>query len=98
MSDSAKSQPAALLEVKVTPNASRTEIVGWTEDGALRLRVQSPPQDGKANKAALAFLAKRLGVSKSRARIVRGESARQKTVAIDGLRPCDLDRLLGKTP
>lgn len=89
--------PPAMLEVKVTPNASRTEIAGWDEAGVLRLRVQSPAQDGKANKAVLAFLAESLGVSKSRVRIVRGETSRQKWVAIAGLQPCDLDRLLGKT-
>lgn len=83
-----------LLSLKVIPNASRDEISGWQEDGSLKLRIQSPPLDGKANKAVIAFLAKTLGIPKSRLSIERGESSRQKVVAIKGLEHSELMRLL----
>lgn len=73
------------LPVKVLPNASRSEIVGWLDDGTLKIRIQSPPQDGKANKALIAFLAKETGVSKSQISIARGETNRQKLIAFDRL-------------
>ena len=53
------------------------------EDGQLKIRVTVVPEDGKANKAVIALLAKALGVSKSSVTIVRGETARDKLVRID---------------
>lgn len=73
------------LAIKVQPNASRTEFSGWLEDGTLKIRIQSPPQDGKANKALLQFLAKEIGVSKNQISILRGETSRQKVIAFRDL-------------
>jgi uncharacterized protein (TIGR00251 family) len=57
-----------LLAIRVTPKASRNEITGSTvgSDGskALIVRVTSAPEDGKANSAVIALLAKTIGVSK----------------------------------
>ena len=73
-----------MLEVRITPNASRDEIVGLLPDGVWRIKVQSPPVEGAANKRLVVFLARAAGVSKSRVRIVRGETSRRKTIEIDG--------------
>lgn len=81
------------LSIRVQPNASRNEIVGWLDDGSLKIRIQTPPQDGKANKALIAFLAKELGVSKNQISILRGETSRQKVIAIDQLSHTQLQRL-----
>jgi uncharacterized protein len=35
------------LSVKIVPNASKNEIVGWLENN-LKIRVQAPPEKGKA--------------------------------------------------
>lgn len=72
------------IRVRVQPRASRTEIVG-EHDGALRIRVAAPPVDGEANAELVRFLAKKLGVAKSRVRIVAGETGRMKTVEVDGI-------------
>jgi uncharacterized protein (TIGR00251 family) len=72
------------LSVKVTPNASRNEITGFTE-GVLQLKVAAPPVKGKANKELTAFLSRTLGVSKSSISIVKGHTSRNKVIIIDGL-------------
>jgi uncharacterized protein (TIGR00251 family) len=69
------------IEVKVTPRASRNEIVGM-RDGVLTVRVTAAPVDDAANRALVKLLAKRAGVAPSRISIVRGERSRRKRVAI----------------
>lgn len=72
------------IRVKVSPNARANEVVGWEMDPragrVLRVRVQAPPVDGKANRALVAFLAQHLGLSKSKVHLVKGASSRLKTV------------------
>ena len=70
--------------VRLTPRAGRDDVVGVV-DGILRARVTAPPVDGAANEALLRLLAGRLGVARRDVRLVGGESARQKAVAVDGL-------------
>lgn len=74
------------IHVKVAPNARSNEIIGWEEDPrsgrVLRIRLQAPPVDGKANKALLAFLSGELGVPRSRLAIVRGHTSRIKVIAL----------------
>lgn len=74
------------LAVKVTPGASRSEIIGWEQDPhagrVLKLRIAAPPVDGKANKEVAAFLAKRLGVPKSSIELLHGDSSRVKLLNI----------------
>ena len=90
----ANNQDSTLLSVKVTPNASRNQIVSW-EDDILKIRIQSPPLDGKANKALIAFLSKQTRLSKSRIAIQRGETGRQKWIAFNGIYRTDLLQRLG---
>jgi|TARA_B110000305_G_C19280007_1_gene558753 uncharacterized protein (TIGR00251 family) len=90
----ANNQDSTLLSVKVTPNASRNQIVSW-EDDILKIRIQSPPLDGKANKALIAFLSKQTRLSKSRIAIQRGETGRQKWIAFNGIDRTDLLQRLG---
>ncbi len=70
--------------VRVVPRASRTEVAGL-HDGALRVALTSPPVDGAANAALVAFLAKTLGVPKRAVSIVHGETGRQKRIAVSGV-------------
>lgn len=70
------------LQLMVQPGATRSEAVGVHGD-RLRVRVQAPPVDGRANRALCEWLARRLGVAASRVRVVAGESGRRKTVSVD---------------
>ena len=76
------------LSVRLTPNGGRDEIDG-IETGAdgevhIKVRVSDVPEKGKANKALIALLAKRLGLPKSSISIISGDTARKKILRIDG--------------
>jgi len=68
------------LHIKVTPNASKTELIK-TEAG-YKARIQCSPVDGKANDALIALLSKEFGVAKNSIEIVKGKTSRNKTVLI----------------
>ena len=76
---------ALVLNLHVQPGASRTEAAGL-HGGALKLRVASPPVDGKANATLLAWLADVFAVPLRAVTLVRGETSRQKTVRIESPR------------
>ena len=72
------------LDIRVIPNAARTSIVGHRE-GAVVLKVNAPPRDGKANKAVMVYLADVFGVPRSRVHLLLGEKSRHKKIEIIGL-------------
>ena len=74
----------AKILLRVYPNASRNEVVGFA-NGVLRVKVSAPPIKGKANKELVAFLSRLLGVGKGSINIIKGHITRNKVVAIDGL-------------
>jgi uncharacterized protein (TIGR00251 family) len=84
----------AIIELAVQPRAARTELTG-IHDGALRLRVTAPPVDGAANAAVLDYLARQLGVSRSKLEIVGGQTSRRKRVLVRGLDEHDVREQLG---
>jgi uncharacterized protein (TIGR00251 family) len=69
------------LNVKVIPGSSKTELAG-VHDGRLRVRVAAAPEDGKANAALTAFLAKLFDCPKREIVIKSGERSRQKTICL----------------
>ncbi len=68
------------FRIRVQPGASKNEIV-HTEDG-IKVRLQAPAVEGKANKACVRFLSKALKIPKSRIEITRGQRARDKEITI----------------
>ena len=73
--------------MRLTPRASKDGIDGVKavgEDVYVQARVRAVPEDGKANAALLALLAKALGVAKSSLAISAGAASRLKTVHISG--------------
>jgi len=64
-------------------------------DGAVLIRVNAPPVDGKANDALCRLIAKRAGVAPSRVRVTRGHTAREKTVEVEGVETAQLRAALG---
>jgi hypothetical protein len=74
------------LRVRATPNARRSEVTGWEDDAQvgkiLRVRVAAPPVEGKANEELRDFLAKSLGLPKSKVLLEKGGSSRFKSFEI----------------
>lgn len=77
-----------LVEVRLTPRAAMDRIDGveTLADGApvLKARVRAVPEKGKANEAVLKLLAKTAGLPASRARLLTGDTARRKTILLEG--------------
>ncbi len=67
-----------LLNLKVSPNASKNEIV-LTDDG-VKVRITAQPVDGKANKALVEFLSKELKIPKTSIDVVKGNTNKEKTL------------------
>ncbi len=73
----------ASFAVKVVPGSSRTCLAG-IHDGMLKVKVAAPPEDGKANKALTAFIAKKLGLKKNEITITSGRTSPVKRLEIKG--------------
>jgi uncharacterized protein (TIGR00251 family) len=82
------------LSVRLQPRARRDEIVG-ERGGAVVIRVAAPPVDGKANQALCRLIAKAAGVPPSRVSVVRGHTARDKLIRVEGVEIDALRRQLG---
>ncbi len=70
-----------VLEVRVQPRASRSEFAGQHGD-RVRVRLQAPPVDGRANAALVEFLATAFGVPRARVTVEHGLAGRDKRVRI----------------
>ena len=70
------------LAVRVTPRASRNQIVGMLEDGTIKVHLASDAAEDQINTELVAFLAEVLGVPKSRVEIVAGENGRDKLISV----------------
>jgi len=76
---------ALLIRVKVEPRSSKSEIRGLHGE-ALKVKLKSPPVEGKANEELLRVLSKGLGIAKSSMEIATGLASKTKTVRV---RPVD---------
>jgi hypothetical protein len=81
------------LNVRVIPRASKPGIAG-TRDGALLVRLQSPPVEGAANSELIDVIAKTFGVPKRDVSIESGERSKLKRVAIATVDRQQMDRTL----
>jgi uncharacterized protein (TIGR00251 family) len=83
------------LKIKVVPNASKSEIMGWVGD-SLKIRIQAVPEDGKANKALIEFLSRKFNLSRRSVELVAGETSREKRVRITGLTQSELNMCIAQ--
>lgn len=73
-----------MIALHVQPGARATGVVG-PHGNRLKLKIAAPPVDNKANAHLIAWLAARLGVPNTSVTLVRGDTSRQKTVAVRGV-------------
>ncbi|MGD9162460.1 MAG: DUF167 domain-containing protein [Desulfobacteraceae bacterium] len=82
------------IDARIIPKSSRNEII-IGEGDPVKIKVTSPPVDGKANKAVVNLLAKQLKVSKKDIQIVSGEKSRNKKIRIYGVSRSEFLKLTG---
>lgn len=80
------------VPIRVVTNATESEIVGKTDEGALKVRlVASPAGDPAANAELVDLLAKQLEIDLSQVKVLFGEGKRDKIVIIEGLDTEEVD-------
>lgn len=67
--------------VKVIPNAPQNRIEGF-HNNILKVKIQAPPDKGKANQALIDFLAETFHIPKSKIEILSGHTSRLKKLKI----------------
>jgi uncharacterized protein (TIGR00251 family) len=82
-----------VLPVRVQPKARRPGVMG-EQNGALKIAVSAPPEDGKANRAAADTLADALGVRRGQVELLSGATSRDKVFLIRGLSKPELQSRL----
>jgi uncharacterized protein len=73
-----------LLDIKVSPKSSRSMVI-LDQSSTIKVYLNSPPVDGRANEECIRLLAKAIGIPKSHIEIEKGASSRNKRIAITGL-------------
>lgn len=75
--------------VKVVPGSSKTAIAG-TLGPMLKVKIAAPPENGKANKSLIEFLAREIGVKKQAVTIISGLTNPVKQLQIAGVNTEDI--------
>jgi uncharacterized protein (TIGR00251 family) len=73
-----------ILSIKLQPRASRN-VIGEPLGEELKIKVTAPPVDSAANEALIKLLAEKLDCPRSKVELIRGQTARHKTLRIHGL-------------
>jgi len=84
MLDAQDREGGVTFEVRVQPRASKNEVAGEI-GGALKIRLQAPAVENRANEALVEFLAELLKTPRSAVRILGGERSRTKRIEIRGV-------------
>jgi hypothetical protein len=72
------------IEVRIQPNASKNKVVG-SYGAKLKIKIQSPPVDGKANACLINYVSEIFLITKSKIHLLRGEHSREKTLFLEGV-------------
>jgi uncharacterized protein len=78
------------IPVQVQPGARRNAVMG-EHGGALKIAVNVPPEQGKANAAVIELLANSLSLSRSHFSLLTGAKGRQKQFLVTGIALADLE-------
>jgi|SRR6478736_6841387 len=93
-------QGGVTLAVRAQPGAKKTTIVGVYGEGAtaqLKIAVQAPPIEGRANSALIAFLANLFDIPKSSVELMSGELSRSKVFLLHSVTELKAQSLLSST-
>jgi uncharacterized protein (TIGR00251 family) len=84
----------AILPVRAHPGARRSQIQG-EKDGSLKVYVTQTAEKGKANKALVEVLARRLSLRRSQIELCAGETSRNKRFLVRDVSPAELLERIG---
>lgn len=70
-----------VLCVKLVPNSSHSKIIDFSSE-YLRIKISSPPIEGKANSELISFISKTFQINKSKIQIISGEKSKLKKILI----------------
>ena len=73
-----------ILDIHASPRAARNQIQGLHGD-ALKVRLQAPPVDGKANETLVEYIAEVLDIPRRQIALISGETNRHKRLAVRGI-------------
>jgi uncharacterized protein (TIGR00251 family) len=73
-----------VINVQVLPKSGRSMIT-VLEDGSIKVFLNSPPVDGKANRECVELFSKVCGIPKSKVIIDKGENSRRKKIILHGI-------------
>ncbi len=82
-----------VLPVRAQPGARKAGVLG-EQNGALKVAVTAPPEDGRANQALIEALREVLGLKRSQVELIGGHTARDKRFLIRGVTKAELERRL----
>jgi uncharacterized protein len=88
-----RTDDGVMFAVRVQPRASRDEVIGAI-DGAMKVCLQAPALENRANEALCEYLALLLKTPKSAVRILSGERSRNKRIAIRGVSEAQILELI----
>ncbi len=83
-----------IVEVKLKPNAKKSEILGFKEN-ILLVSVKEQPIEGKANASLIKLLSKKLKIAKSCIKFKSGEKSKTKKLVIDCIEKETFTKMLG---
>jgi uncharacterized protein len=84
------------LQTRIHPGARKNAITG-VHNAALKISLTTPPTEGRANEALIAFLADQLRIPKSRITLLTGTTSRSKTLRITGKSAAEVQATLDPT-
>lgn len=95
-SNSQGTQKFCTIKVRVSPKSLKGEVVGWMDDGVLKVRVQATPEGGRANIELLRVVAEALGLPVGNVTLDSGSTSSFKVLRIVGLDEEEVRRRLTK--
>jgi uncharacterized protein (TIGR00251 family) len=87
---------ASLITVRVSPKSQKGAVIGWMDDGALKVKVLSAPEGGRANIELLRVVAEELKIPVRHVTIESGSTSTTKTLKILGLDEDEVKRRLDR--
>ncbi len=79
-----KTENTMTITIKVEPRSSRSGVAGPYGNG-LKVKLTSPPVEGRANRELIEVLAKTYGIAKKDVEIISGRNSKNKVVRLTGI-------------